>query len=168
MTGSPMKPLSKELIWLAAITLLTFIAVGVLLGDGIDIQLYDTYFVVEPEGVWYTVFLNLAFWIYLARQIVTRFGSQIRNIVLALVAALLIYNTARVTALLGPVATGWTVYPPLSAYPDGVLPEPAFTNNDLIWYFQRYQLFQIGVLGVAAYLAGRRAHSDAAPGEVVE
>lgn len=140
------------MIWLFAIATVSLLAIGLLTGfanlgtEPIGIQFHDTYIVLSLGQMFSLLFLNLAFWTYIVRQVKNRFKRQSSNVVLLVVTGLLILATSLTIKFVGAMDQGWIVYPPLSALPDGI-PEQDTITSKINYFLQGYQLFQIGVLG---------------------
>jgi len=82
----------------------------------IDINIYDTYFVIEATNI-LILFISLVFLIvYLVRILISRFRNIIINSVFLLSNLTMIVIVSFVLQLLKTtIKPGWTIYPPLSA-----------------------------------------------------
>ncbi len=114
-----MKNYQKELIWIFAIliaSLLIFYFIDGIGNQALDINLHDTYFVVD----WYIPFAILAlifmFPIYLTRIITANFENIISNCIFLVINFLVIILMSTITAF-QYILAGRTIYPPLSSIP---------------------------------------------------
>jgi heme/copper-type cytochrome/quinol oxidase subunit 1 len=100
---------------------LCFIPGSLFNNDTLDINLHDTYFVINHFH-FYILYLKMVLMlVFLGRCIVDRFSSRVENCVLII--ALFTAQQGCVSLIvvlskidLGPL-NGWTIYPPLSALP---------------------------------------------------
>ena len=90
-----LRPILIELIWLtvsfvASCLFCLFIFGPNLLSGNVDIQLYDTYFVVSPFWAVFPLFLLIAFLIFLIKEWLNRFSRKLPNLILLTLGLLLI------------------------------------------------------------------------------
>ncbi|MEL1255313.1 hypothetical protein AAEO57_16100 [Flavobacterium sp. DGU38] len=118
-----MKLLKKEIIWSVALLIISYFIYNPDLSfnsnnkSTIDINIHDTYFVIESLNILFLIIAVLFFIVYSIRIIVSRLKNSIingmflfSNVLMIIVVGYII----QVTKLL-IVEAGWTIYPPLSA-----------------------------------------------------
>ncbi|WP_163409669.1 hypothetical protein [Flavobacterium ajazii] len=118
-----MKILKKEIIWPVALLIISYLIYNPDLSfnsnnkSTIDINIHDTYFVIESLNILFLIIAVLFFIVYLVRTIASRLKNNIingmflfSNILMIIVVAYII----KITRLL-IVEAGWTIYPPPSA-----------------------------------------------------
>lgn len=118
-----MKTLKKEIIWAVILLIISYLIYNPDLSfnsnnkSTIDVNIHDTYFVIESLNILFLIIAVLFFIVYSVRMIVSRLKNSIingmflfSNILMIIVVAYII----QITRLL-IVEAGWTIYPPLSA-----------------------------------------------------
>lgn len=153
--------LKTDLIWIVAIATMTVLIIGLFFGfdewttKPFEIQFHDAYVILSVGQVFTLLFLNIAFWVFLTRQIRCKFEKQTSNVVLICITGLLIFITSLTIKFIGSMDQGWTIYPPLSAVPNK-FPETYTITSKINLYVQIYELFQIFVLGFVGVVIGRK------------
>jgi len=156
--------LKNDLIWIVTIVAMTVLIIGLLVGfdqwatKPLDIQFHDTYIILSIRQVFILSFLNIAFWVFLTRQIRCKFERLTSNIVLICITGLLIIITSLTIKFIGSMDQGWTIYPPLSAVPNKI-PETYTITSKINSLVQAYELFQIITLGYVVVMLGRGLES---------
>ncbi len=138
----------KEVIWLTAILLSTIIVLMVFIGypnflsGVVDIQLYDTYYVIAPIYMIFFMFNNLVFLAYLFRQKKDKFNLKLPNYILIFSSILLIVQWTKLLYLAvgrGPRG-GWVIYPPNSVLPPPEQSSILFKNPNLSIFLVQFLL----------------------------
>jgi heme/copper-type cytochrome/quinol oxidase subunit 1 len=154
-----------EVIWLTGIFGLAALLLGkILLKDTIDIQLGDSYFVVQSVHVFLLISILLAFIVYFVRAFYNSFRRTLQNWILLIIGFILVIA---LTLLIKTVAQfhsgGWTFYPPLSALPPATEdieirqdPESAFILN----FFTVLQAIVIAMLLFATFRWGKQTTQE--------
>jgi len=151
----------KELIYLMAITILilfcNYLIFGLdFLSSGtvFDINVYDTYFVIETKHLFILVSTTLLFIMYLTKVLIFKFRNKFENLILIssniILITLLSYLASFSSAL--REIPGTTKYPPLSNI-DNVVNEGNIWHHIfpiLIWI----QLTLIAILVVVSFKTG--------------
>src|ERR1700748_893509 len=114
-----------ELFWLMGILILSVVGkviLSLVIGnEALDINLHDTYFVVDKINYFFTDLVFISFVVYVIRAIFTVYRAKNINILLILFNLFLIFFLIplafQVLAFIKPSYNGWTIYPPLSALP---------------------------------------------------
>ena len=118
--------MKKEILWILASLLIAIIS-SLLLGfDGnssIDINIHDTYFVLERWTVITLLFCLSLSIIFVVRCFAFRFRRIPANVILLMALAGLVYIFWILSNLFSGLNSGWTVYPPLSSIPGEGQPE---------------------------------------------
>lgn len=119
-----MKILRKEIVWIIASLIISCLIWHPFLpfnfsdfNSTVDINIYDTYFLIASLHIFFFIIANVFFIVYSIRMLISRLRNTIingiflfSNILMIIVMGYLI----SVTKLL-IVEAGWTIYPPLSA-----------------------------------------------------
>lgn len=118
-----MKTFKKEIIWAVVLLIISYLIYNPNLSfnsnnkSTIDVNIHDTYFVIESLNILFLIIAVLFFIVYSVRMIVSRLKNSITNgmflfsnILMIIVVAYII----QITRLL-MVEAGWTIYPPPSA-----------------------------------------------------
>jgi hypothetical protein len=161
------KPI-RESLWLVGLALITVLLIHRAFSDSIkgifgqiDIQLHDTYFVIDALQVWVFVFFNLAFWVYLLKTSVSGFKNQSSNWILFFVSVLLVLITGWVIRMVGIIESrsSWNIIPP-----DGLAEGTPVITDFTYWkvnnYLVFYQFLQTLVLAFCGFKIGRQ-HKNA-------
>lgn len=116
--------MKKELFWFLGTLLITVILNLFLFGfegfaknSTLDVNIHDTYFVIENKHIIITLTLLLLFIVYTVRALAKKFKNQVINVILILLTLaliLLINSFAFLIEQLVQATTSWTIYPPLS------------------------------------------------------
>ena len=118
--------MKKEILWILASLLIAIIS-SLLLGfDGnssIDINIHDTYFVLERWTVITLLFCVSLSIIFVVRCFAFRFRRTPTNVILMLALAGLVFIFWNLSILFSGINSGWTEYPPLSSIPEEGQPE---------------------------------------------
>lgn len=148
----------KECLWAAALVLIPIVLVymnSTADGATIDINIHDTYFVMDSIALCAIISVCLWFPVYLIRVLVARFGSLPMNIgfmTACFCTALLL--TSLISYIEAVAAPGWTIYPPLSALPQEI---PDSDSEPLIntCYLLLLQAILILLIAYTAYRIGK-------------
>lgn len=115
-----MKNYQKEIVWFVALFLIsTLLSLYMGIGFGshsIDINLYETYFLVKSNLFFLICFLLVLYAVYLIRILIGRLENLIVNCIFLILNFLLTVPMVAGTLLQYKLA-GETIYPPLSAVP---------------------------------------------------
>jgi len=137
-----MKPklIVKEIVLVSAIFVLIWLIMfkisgaARLLNPSLEINLHDTYFVMQWSSLIVLPFLLVTTFTYLIREAFFKYRRRIQNIVLLLSTFLLnlylLRFTQFATAYIASLTLGWTIYPPLSALPKAH-PQPFQSEKSL-------------------------------------
>ncbi|UOQ66464.1 hypothetical protein [Hymenobacter volaticus] len=160
----PLKMVRPVLLWLLVSLVLAVLLAGISLGFGLllqpqlDIQLHNTYFVVQPLlliGVLFLLLLLVFGFLMLLRS---QYPLQ-TYLLLAAVSALLIgIVTLLISSLTTSGMVGWTVYPPLNAT-DSQLTSSINPYQLLLNGAYAVQLLAVTTLGYSCYRVGKLAAS---------
>ena len=118
-----------EIIWLTVSfglpLLMSFFLFGRhLLSDTIDIQVHDSYFVVEPLHILLPIFFLVAFVMYFIKEFRHSFRRTPLNWILVVLGLTLVIALTFLIKTFSQFSTGgWTLYPPLSATGSDKVPE---------------------------------------------
>jgi len=153
----------SEVLWGASVLALTLILGSFLFGLHnlfswtTDINIYDTYYVIDSTNGFLVILTLLAFLVYLIRAIKSKFNYQLVNYVLLLASGYLVYLSKMVVIIGmmilsvtkragGANSQGFSVEPPYGANPN------AMDNNTA--YIVVFQLVFIILFGYIAYRTG--------------
>lgn len=151
------KKAQRELIWLGLISLVDFLIIEILVGWGswgIDIVIRDSYIILSAGQIFFLVFLNISFLVYVIKQLLNKFENLYGNLILVIVTGLLIYVSSLTVKFIGSMDQGWIIYPPFSSSPV-VLKEKYTITTSINVFVQLYELVQIFMLGTAGIMTGR-------------
>ncbi|WP_155297331.1 hypothetical protein [Spirosoma aerolatum] len=100
-----------ELLWLTlsfAISFLICLAIfgWNLIGGSVDIQLYDTYFVLSSVWVVFPLFLIVSFLLFLIKEGRTRFNRTLPNLIILILGMLLLILFSRMSIAITKLWTG--------------------------------------------------------------
>ena len=123
-------------------------------GKPVEFQFHDTYIILSIGEIFLVLFLNLAFWTFLARQSANKFKRLSTNIIFLLVTGALIFISSLTIKFVGSVDQGWTIYPPLSTSPTNI-PERRIITSGINTFLQGYEAFQLIVLAFVGIQVGR-------------
>nr|WP_315220569.1 hypothetical protein [uncultured Flavobacterium sp.] len=119
-----MNRLTKEIIWSVVLLIISYLAYNPNLvfphkETSVDINIHDTYFVIESTNILILTILFVFFFTYLVRMISTRFRIITINSIFLLSNLLMIILIAQVIKIIKifTIEAGITIYPPLSAQP---------------------------------------------------
>ncbi|MBP4137556.1 hypothetical protein [Flavobacterium geliluteum] len=119
-----MNRLTKEIIWSVVLLIISYLAYNPNLvfpnkETTVDINIHDTYFVIESTNILILTILFVFFFTYLVRMIITRFRIITINSIFLLSNLLMIVLIAQVIKIIKifTIEAGITIYPPLSAPP---------------------------------------------------
>ncbi|MDX6181916.1 hypothetical protein SGQ44_04750 [Flavobacterium sp. Fl-77] len=119
-----MNRLTKEIIWSVVLLIISYLACNPNLvfphkETSVDINIHDTYFVIESTNILILTILFVFFFTYLVRMISTRFRIITINSIFLLSNLLMIVLIAQVIKIIKifTIEAGITIYPPLSAPP---------------------------------------------------
>ncbi len=132
----------KESFWLLSILVITIVAIFSVFGRQdfmsgiIDIQLYDTYFVISPVYIVLRLYIILVFSTYLIRQTKDQFKTSLPNyILLVFTVFLIIFLTQYIYELiLLSNLSPWEIYPPNATLPPPV--EVPINPNAILFFIQ--------------------------------
>ncbi len=151
------KEVKKEFLWLGLIGLVDFSLIQLIVGWGnwgLDIAIRDSYLVLSAIQIFFLVFLNVCFFIYLLRALLDNFKNQTRNIILFIITGTLIYITSLTVKFNGSLDQGWTIYPPFSS-PPAILKQKYTITATINLYTQLYEIVQLIILSVTGVMIGR-------------
>jgi len=158
----PLKMLRPVLAWLLVSLGLAVLLVGVLLGfdtllqPQFDIQMHNTYFVVQPVlfvGILFILFLLVIGFFMLLRS---RYPLQTYLLLAALSALFIATITCLISPLIAASMGGWTIYPPLDA--TETLPiSPPNPYQLLLNGIYVLQLLAVATFGYSSYQVGKLA-----------
>ncbi|WP_294822554.1 hypothetical protein [uncultured Flavobacterium sp.] len=130
----------KETVWLAVAVSPALYIISGGTSQTSDINVHDTYYVIEASVLALVFGLPLLFAIYFARVLAGRFNNLIANFVF--IASILLFvvflsYAVEFLAILGP-RSGWAIYPPVSAMPNGatIQQEPPGNGTQYIFMVQ--------------------------------
>jgi len=127
-----LKPLLIEIAWLLGCVAFTII-IGILFfgkaifEKDIDINLYDTYFVIKNQHFFICFFIVFSFMFYFNKENRHAFNRKLPLgifLILGFGFNVLLFKTSPIATFFNPWKSGWTVYPPLS-----VKAEPTEVNT---------------------------------------
>lgn len=118
-----MKLLKKEIIWSVALLIISYFIYNPDLSfnsnnkSTIDINIHDTYFVIESINILFLIITVLFFIVYSIRLIISRLKNITINGMFLFSNTLMIIIMSYLIKMLRAiiVETGWTIYPPPSA-----------------------------------------------------
>ena len=151
------KKAKREVIWLGLIGLIDFFIIQVLVGWGnwgLDIVIRDSYVILSAGQIFFIIFLNISFLVYLIKQVLNKFENLLGNLILVVVTGLLIYVSSMTVKFIGSMDQGWIIYPPFSSSPD-VLKEKYKITAGINVFVQLYEIAQIFILSIAGIMTGR-------------
>ncbi len=159
-----LKPIITEVIILIVIYLATRLFVPFLAGSwegnaSLDINLHDTYFVIDWSVIIIPVFLMLTTIIYLVKESFYRYKRRRQNLILIIANFLFLLIIYPLSALLNMIPKpGWTIYPPLSALPNGVI-STADKGENILYFIKQATpiviiIFML-ILVITAILTGK-------------
>ncbi|MBN8822256.1 MULTISPECIES: hypothetical protein [unclassified Spirosoma] len=110
------RPTLIELFWLAlafAISVLICLAIfgRSLVGGSVDIQLYDTYFVLSSAWVVFPLFLIVSFLLFLVKEGRIRFSRTLPNLIILVLGLLLVILFSRMSVAITKLWTSVSVLP---------------------------------------------------------
>lgn len=123
-----LKPIITEVIILVVIYIVARLSIPFLTASwggnaSLDINLHDTYFVIDRSALAIPAFLMLTTFIYLIKEGFYRYKRKLQNLILIIFNFLFLIVVYPFSALMNMMPKpGWTIYPPLSALPNGVIP----------------------------------------------
>ena len=132
-----LKPIITEVIILAPIYIATRLSGPFLTASwggnsALDINLHDTYFVIDRSVINIPVFLMLTTIIYLIKEGFYRYKRRLQNLILIIANFLFLIVVYPFSVLLNMIPKpGWTIYPPLSALPKAEPPYEQKMENTL-------------------------------------
>jgi len=147
----------REVIWLGMIGLIDFFIIQVLVGWGnwgLDLVIRDSYVTLSAGQIFFIIFLNISFLVYLIKQVLNKFENLLGNLILVVVTGLLIYVSSMTVKFIGSMDQGWIIYPPFSSSPD-VLKEKYKITSGINVFVQLYEIAQIFILSIAGIMTGR-------------
>jgi len=159
------KTIIKEIVLLLSvfliIWLIAFYITGTIkLNSKLDINLHDTYFVIEWSRLIFFPYLFIVSVVYLVREAFFKYRRRLQNIILLFVLLIIITVLLKLDKFIGniaPLTSGWTIYPPLSALSRQNLqpsqPSPLITAAWQILFYS--QIFFILILVIVAILTGK-------------
>ena len=153
------KKIKRELIWLSSIGVVDFLIIQILVGWGnwgLDIVIRDSYIILTSGQIFFIIFLNIAFLIYLIKQLLNRFENQYGNLILPVVTGLLIYVSSITIKFIGSMDQGWIIYPPFSSSPV-ILKEKYRITASINICVQLYEIAQICVLSFTGIMTGHKS-----------
>ena len=115
--------ITKEFLWLAGTLSAVFVLSIVLFGfegfstnTSLDINLYDTYYVVPNQHFVSLISVLCFFAVYLVRGFIGKFKNAVVNVVLMISTILMIVVLMGIYTYVETLIqqSGWTIYPPLS------------------------------------------------------
>jgi hypothetical protein len=114
-----MKPILKEVCWIAAAAgvtvLITVLLWGKLfLNHDLDIHFHDTYIVLDRWHILLPVFLFSCFLLYFIKEKRNSFKNSFQNWIFLVSGLLLLIFLSYFVSFFSKMSTNWTVYPPLS------------------------------------------------------
>ena len=118
-----LKPIITEVIILIVIYIVTRLSLSFLSGSWrtLDINLHDTYFVIEQSAVIIPIFLAFTTIVYLTKEGLHRYKRNLQNLILVIANLLFLIMVYPFSAFLDMMPKpGWTVYPPLPALPNEI------------------------------------------------
>ncbi|NHA06567.1 hypothetical protein G7092_22350 [Mucilaginibacter sp. HC2] len=159
-----LKPIITEVIILIAIYLATRLFVPFLAGSwegnaSLDINLHDTYFVIDWSVIIIPVFLMLTTIIYLVKESFYCYKRRLQNLILIIANFLFLLIIYPLSALLNMIPKpDWTIYPPLSALPNGVI-STADKGENILYFIKQITpaliiIFML-ILVITAILTGK-------------
>jgi len=133
------KPLFHEILWLIVCLIFTIAINFALLGKSlfekdIDINLHDTYFIINKQHFLISFFIVFSFFVYFIkekRHAFVRKWAFFIFLILGLSFSALITKASPLLSLLStPANNGWTIYPPLSVIGknQNILPKENFSS----------------------------------------
>lgn len=110
----------KEIIWLIIILLPTFFLYTQ--EDTINIDIYDTYYVMDRLTFIAVIFTLLGFLVYGIRSLTYKFRDNFINIVFLIFTVIVALLWIEIIIINDKLSSsgGWTLYPPLSAQPQKI------------------------------------------------
>ncbi len=151
------KEVKKEFLWLGFIGLVDFSLIQFIVGWGnwgLDIAIRDSYVVLSVRQVFFLVFLNICFVVYLIRVLLDKFKNQTVNIILLIITGTLIYITSLTVKFYGSLDQGWLLYPPFSST-SSILKQKYSITAAINVYVQLYEIVQLITLSVTGIMIGR-------------
>lgn len=131
-----MKPVFKEIIWATVLLIISYLIYNPHLiftseTTTIDINIHDTYFVIESSNILILITVFVFYFAYLIRMLFARFKNTVINYIFLLsnffMILVILYIIQTVKTLM--VLPGTTIYPPLSS------PPQVHQGNDLERYY---------------------------------
>ncbi|WP_460965601.1 hypothetical protein [Spirosoma litoris] len=150
-----------EILWLTLSLGLTILIARFLFGQyfltSLDIQLYDTYFVVEPWYILVPMFLLVTFMLYFVKEFRNSFRRTYPNWILIITGLALVVSLTSFANIFSQFSGGgWAMYPPLSA--SGSDKVPGLTQNPMAKiitnFFITIQLLIVSMLLFISYRWG--------------
>jgi hypothetical protein len=147
----------REFIWLGLIALTDFLIIQLLVGWGnwgLDIVIRDSYIILTAGQIFFILFLNISFLVYVVKQVLNKFENLYANLILLVVVGLLIYVSSMTIKFIGSIDQGWIIYPPFSSSPV-VLKEKYKITASVNVFVQFYEIAQILILSITGIMTGR-------------
>jgi hypothetical protein len=140
---------TKEVIWSVVLLVISYLTYNPKLvfpqeDTTVDINIYDTYFVIESTNVLILTIIFIFFCTYLVRMMSTRFKIITINSIFLLSNLLMIILIAQVIQIIKmfTIKSGITIYPPLSA------PPQRHQDNVFETLFYFFIILEIIVVGI--------------------
>ena len=116
------KPIIIEVLIVASIFVITwFLFTHYVSNTALDIDMHDTYFVIQPAPIILTAGLLLTTLVYLIKEGFRHYKRRFQNIILLIANFLLLVKLYPFTVFASTLSSpGWTIYPPLSALPKNI------------------------------------------------
>ncbi|MET0944255.1 MAG: hypothetical protein ABWY22_02485 [Flavobacterium sp.] len=149
-----MKPVFKEVIWVIVLFIISYLIYNPHLiftseSTTIDINIHDTYFVIESSNILILITVFVFYFTYLMRMLFARFKNAVINYIFLfsniLIILVILYIIQAVKMIM--ILPGTTIYPPLSS------PPQLHQGNGLERYYHFFIKLEIGFI-VTFILAG--------------
>ena len=142
-----MKPVFKESIWAIVLFIISYLIYNPYLiftseSTTIDINIHDTYFVIESSNILIIITVFVFYFTYLMRMLFARFKNAVINYIFLfsniLMILVILYIIQAVKMIM--ILPGTTIYPPLSS------PPQVHQGNDLERYYHLFIKLEIGFI----------------------
>lgn len=139
----------KEAIWFCILLFLAFSLIQ-LPTSVINIDSYDSYFVIHPSDFFIPCLIITGFIIYFIRTLILKYNNTICNIIFLVFNSAIIYTSTQLILFINGITIKWSVYKPLNTKLT-IIPE-----NPFLLFLKCFQVFLIVLLVFSAVKTGQK------------